>query len=122
MTIKTCIGLILAYILIGCTSAKPLVDQTFTQESLTQQLDTKHCITVVKNDGEKYRLLKVEVIGDDFLFCHNNKYKHLQINYSSIKSISIEYPDQGKSILLFASIVVGILAVGAISIASTGLF
>ena len=98
----------------NCTSTKPLADQTFTKERLTEQLDMEDRIAVLKKDGEQYRLLKVDAIEEDYLLCHNSKYENLIIYYSTIQNIKIEYHDTGKTIGAILGVALGTLAVAMI--------
>ena len=108
-------ALLIFVVFTNCTSTRPLTDQTLTRESLSEQLNVKDRIWVLKKDGEEYRFLKIDSIEEDYLLCHNNKYDILIIPFSSIEEINTYHPSPAKTIGLVVGIPVVLFTIGWIS-------
>jgi len=107
-------GLVTLIVLCGCSIAKPIADNTLTQENLSIHLKYGYILRVDKNDGESKKL-KLVSLEDTYLLGQNNQEGTLIIPYSWIEEIRVYKQSAGLTLALVG----GLTVVGVVSILNT---
>lgn len=100
-------------ILCGCTIAKPIADNTLTQENLSIHLKYDDILRVDKNDGESKKL-KLVSLEETYLLGQNNQEGMLIIPYSWIEEIRVYKESAGLTLALFIGVPVVALSTASL--------